>query len=115
MAELSKDAVSEVCQSVAISPATPPSVPALSSGGANPADVVDSVLAQAGANQMKLPPNLIARIVAALASSNVRLMGAPGTGKSTIAQMILEARKGDQYDFSLATGQWSGEDIIGGP
>jgi MoxR-like ATPase len=78
-------------------------------------DLVATVTAQADSRGLCLDPDLLIRIVAALRNTNVRLMGAPGTGKSTLAEILLQAHRGDEWDFALATGQWTGEDIVGGP
>src|SRR5882757_7797600 len=115
MSELSRDQVSEVADRLTISAATPATMPAISGDATDPADFVTAVEAEAGAKGLIVAPALIIRIVAALATSNVRLMGAPGTGKSTLAELILQARKGDHWDYLTATNQWTGDDVIGGP
>lgn len=114
MSELSADQVRAVCDRLTVSDATPLTAPALT-GTTSPTEILATVQSAAGAAGLKLPPDIFVRIVAALAHSHVRIMGAPGTGKSTIAGLILQARQGDDWDFTLATGQWTGEDVIGGP
>lgn len=61
-----------------------------------------------------LPDAFLNRLLAALEVGHVRLIGAPGTGKSTIARMILVQSAGDNFEFAAATGQWTGDEIIGG-
>lgn len=114
MPELSRDDVSAVVEALTISASDPATMPALSGDSTNPAAVVEAAQAEAGAKGLKLPLDLITRVVAALATTNVRLLGAPGTGKSTLAEIILQARKGSDWNFTLATNQWTGEDVIGG-
>ncbi|HEX8304453.1 MAG TPA: AAA family ATPase [Jatrophihabitans sp.] len=69
----------------------------------------------ASGSQLILPGNTFQRIAAALTHSNVRLIGPPGTGKSTLAKAVLDAAVGDRHSFAVATGQWTGDDVIGGP
>lgn len=78
---------------------------------------VDSsaVSIEVGQTDLRLPPELINRIAAALVHSNVRIVGAPGTGKSTLAKAVLRAIVGDEAVFTVATSQWTSEDVIGGP
>jgi hypothetical protein len=113
--ELSASEVSSVCERLSLSTSEPVKAPALSSSDSTPETMIDSVDSAAETERLRLPPGLLKRIVAALAHSNVRLMGAPGTGKSTIARLVLQARQGDEWDFALATSQWTTEDVVGGP
>jgi 5-methylcytosine-specific restriction enzyme B len=115
MDELSREQVTEIAGRLTISASEPASMPAVSGEATDPADLVAGVEAEAGASGLILESDLIVRIVAALATSHVRLMGAPGTGKSTLAELILKARKGDEWNYALATNQWTGDDVIGGP
>lgn len=112
MTELTSGEIEGVCQDFAAEPARSHS----SAGGGAVAFASPKNVAEAfESSQLVLPADLAKRIAAALQHSNVRLIGPPGTGKSTLAKAVLEAAVGDNYVFTVATGQWSSEDIIGGP
>jgi MoxR-like ATPase len=66
-------------------------------------------------DNISFPESLIRRITAALTHSHVRLIGPPGTGKTSLARAVLQSVVGDNYSFTVATGQWTSEDIVGGP
>jgi hypothetical protein len=76
---------------------------------------IDDLTAVIDGQGLLLPTGTAKQIVAALEHSNLRLIGPPGTGKSTLAEAILQSVCGDNFVFSLATNQWTGEDVIGGP
>lgn len=68
-----------------------------------------------GLDNISFPESLLRRITAALTHSHVRLIGPPGTGKTSLARAVLQSVVGDNFSFTVATGQWTSEDIVGGP
>lgn len=112
MSELTRSQIAEICQEFVSE-----NLGAQPIRRSNAIDVATTsdVEATIGATRLVLPDDLIKRITAALKQGHVRLIGPPGTGKSTLARAILEAAVGDDHVFAVATGQWTGEDVIGGP
>jgi MoxR-like ATPase len=66
-------------------------------------------------DDLVLPKDLLTRIAAALRHSHVRLIGPPGTGKSTIAKAAMRSAGGDDFLFTLASSDWTTAEVLGGP
>ena len=86
---------------------------------------LDEIAALAGlsieAVRAELPPEMViqdsvlAEAVTALrAGKHLLLGGAPGTGKSTLAEALCKAVVGQQFEISTATADWTTFDTIGG-
>lgn len=113
---MSKAEISRVCEAVA-SPrgGVATSQQAVDSSSSVTTASVVEIENELNSELIIFPDALIRRITSALAHSHVRLIGPPGTGKSTLAKAILRSVVGeDNHRFSVATADWTSEDIVGG-
>lgn len=113
---ISKADLAAVCQSVAApngGVATSQAALSSSPSTVTTASVVE-IEEELDSELVIFPKPLIRRITSALAHSHIRLIGPPGTGKSTLAKAILKSVVGDAHRFSVATADWTSEDIVGG-
>lgn len=116
MSELTLDEIRPICQAMARRPAGNVVLADPTTQGTEAVRTLSFADISAGAaSELLLPADIYQRIAAALKHSNIRFIGPPGTGKSTLAKAVLDAAVGDQHVFTVATGQWTGEDVIGGP
>ena len=110
--QLSKNAISDVCRELA----KPKII------GQGPVDInldgghfdQDGIAEELEAAQISFSSPTIRRILSALSHSHVRLIGPPGTGKSTLVKAVLDHLAPENHKFAVATPSWTSDDVIGG-
>jgi MoxR-like ATPase len=107
-------ALTELCEMLAPDPSAPTKAP-IPPGGSpvlEPDELVS--LLQIAAADLVLEDGLLESLAAAISTGHVILTGPPGTAKSTLANLLAEVVKGDQWTPITATAEWTVHDVVGG-
>src|SRR5262245_21522948 len=108
------DELLNLCESLAPDPTGGPQVPSPPAGSTHlvPKDILDRL--EVASSDLSFEDGLLESRAAAICDGHVILTGPPGSAKSTLANLLAEVVKGNEWTPATATAEWTVHDVVGG-